>query len=326
MDIATQPALPVLLSPASAPALADLVVAAHGFHQAARSANTLKAYATDWADFDRWCTQRALTSLPADPATLILYVTDLATRAKVSTITRRLSSIAVAHQQHGHPSPTGDPHVRQVTRGIRRTLGTAVDEAAPLTTGALRKIVWSLPDTTIGTRDRALLLVGFTGALRRSELVALDVTDLEPRDEGMTALIRRSKTDPEAQGRRVALPWGKDEHTCPVTAINAWLDRSETTDGPLFRPVNRHGQLGAGRLTAQAVSLVVKRAVEQIGLDPTSFSGHSLRAGFATTAAAAGASERAIAAQTGHRSMEVLRRYVRHGSVFTDNAATSLGL
>lgn len=303
----------------------DLVVAARSFASASRSNSTKRAYASDWRDFERWASVRNFDPLPADPAVVALYITDLASRLKPSTITRRLASISVVHQQAGYPSPTRDEEVRSISTGIRRTLGTAQREAAPLSLGDLRAMLAHLPDTVRGARDRALLVVGFAGAFRRSELVALDVGDLDRREEGVLASVRRSKTDQEGGGRQVALPYGKDRHTCPVTALDAWMVAAELHEGPLFVAVDRHGHLG-GRLTPASVNLIVKDAAQRARLDPARLSGHSLRAGFATTAAAAGASERAIANQTGHRSMNVLRRYVRHGSAFTDNAATQIGL
>jgi len=211
-------------------------------------------------------------------------------------------------------------------KGIRRSLTVAQREAAPARIGEIRRMVAHLPHDIAGTRDRALLLVGFAGAMRRSELVGLDLADLISREEGIAVTIRSSKTDQEGQGRKVALPNGRDPDTCPVTAVRTWLDIAAIEDGPLFRSIDRHGNVSATRLSDRAVSLIIKRAAERAGLDPTIYSGHSLRAGFATTAAANGAPERAIANQTGHKSMEVLRRYVRHGSLFTDNAATMLGL
>jgi integrase len=175
-------------------------------------------------------------------------------------------------------------------------------------------------------RLHALLLVGFAGALRRSELVALNVDDVDDHERGFTLRLRVSKTDQEREGRRIAIPRGTDPETCPVRALRAWLSAAAIGDGPLFRSVDRHGNIAPMRMSGRAVSLVIKRAAQRAGFDPDLYSGHSLRAGFATTAAANGASERAIANQTGHRSMEVLRRYIRHGTLFTDNAATMLGL
>jgi len=319
------------VEPAPAPTLPtgleDLAAAALGYAQANRAEATNKAYASDWAHFAAWCSTHGLDSLPAEPETVALYVTDLASSLKPSTITRRLASIAIRHKRAGYDPPTSAPGVREVVRGVRRSLRTAQREAAPAVIGEIRRMVAHLPhDTTAGIRDRALLLVGFVGALRRSELVALDVADLQDVPEGLRGTIRASKTDQEGAGRLVAIPFGRDPETCPVKAMRAWIERAGIEDGPLFRPVDRHGNVRSGRLTGQSVALVVKRAAERIGLDADNYSGHSLRAGFATTAAANGASERTIANQTGHKSMDVLRRYLRHGSLFTDNAATMVGL
>lgn len=255
-----------------------------------------------------------------------LYLTERAETLAASTLNRRMAAISVRHQDHGLDSPTHNPEVRAVLTGIRRTTGTAQRQVTPASIGEVRRMVAHLPDTTIGTRDKALLLVGFAGALRRSELVALNVGDLKTRDEGIRVTLRRSKTDQERKGREVALPYGSDPQTCPVTALRAWLNHAAITRGPIFRSVDRHGNVSTARLSDRAVANIVKRSAEGAGLDPTEFSGHSLRSGFATTAAAAGANERQIANQTGHTSMEVLRRYIRHGSLFTDNAATRLGL
>lgn len=288
--------------------------------------NTKKAYTSDWRDFTAWAERHGYESMPADPAVVALYITDLASRLKPSTISRRLAAISVAHKRAGHPTPTGHADVRALSTGIRRTLGSAQREASPLSMGDLRATLAHLPDTLIGRRDRALLLTGFVGALRRSELVAIDVDDLQQRDEGFVLTLHRSKTDQEGVGRQVALPYGHDHHTCPVRAIGAWRDAAGIEDGALFRAVDRHGRVGGEQLHPGSVNLIVKAAVAGARLDPTQFSGHSLRAGFCTAAAAAGASERAIATQTGHRSMNVLRGYIRIGSLFTDNAATQLGL
>jgi integrase len=325
MHIATQTSPPVA-TPGTDLALVDLVDKAHDFYDAATAPATRAARQKDWADFEHWCTTHGVASLPADPATVILYVTDLAQRLKVSTVIRRLSSISVIHQTAGHPSPTKDVRVKDVVKGIRRTLGVATREASPATIAEIRKVCYSLTDSLLDVRDRALLLVGFAGALRRSELVALDVEDLDWRAEGAVALIRRSKTDQEGEGRRVALPYGNDPATCPVRALRAWLDAAGIVDGPVFRPVSRHGRVGETGLSEQSVALVVKRRIAAVGLDPARFSGHSLRAGFCTSAAMAGSSERAIAAQSGHRSVQVLRRYIRIGGAFTDNAVTEVGM
>lgn len=239
-----------------------------------------------------------------------------------------MAAISVAHQAAGFGSPTSDLQVRAVLTGIRRTHGTEPRRVDPITVGDLRRIIARIdPDTTLGQRDRALLLVGFAGAFRRSELVALTVEDLAERPQGLTVKLRRSKTDQEQRGAIKAIPFGRDPETCPVRALKAWLAASGIEHGPLFRAVDRHGNVGLTPLTGQAVAKVIKRWAEAVGLDPASYSGHSLRAGFVTTAAAAGRSEREISTQTGHApNSSVLRTYIRHADAFTENAANHLGL
>ncbi|MCA1832892.1 MAG: site-specific integrase [Actinobacteria bacterium] len=264
--------------------------------------------------------------MPAEPATVAIYLTDLTEVAKTSTVERRLASIAFAHRTANLASPTDDPIVKAVWAGIRRVHGTAEAQAAPITVGLLRRMIANLPSGPGGTRDAALLLVGFAGALRRSELVALDVADLEDRHEGLVLTLRRSKTDQEAAGRQVGLPYGSNSATCPVRNLTAWLDVAGIIDGPVFRPVDRHGRIATTRLSAAGANRIVQRAVGRTGTDPRSYSAHSLRAGLATAAAEAGISERAIMSQTGHRSLVVARGYIRSGSLFRDNAAAQVGL
>ena len=210
--------------------------------------------------------------------------------------------------------------------GIRRARGTAPTQKAPLRTADIRAMLAQLPDSLLGARDRALLLLGFAGGFRRSELVALDVADLEKATHGVTVTLRRSKTDQAGEARKVGVPRGHHPETCPAGALDGWLQAAEIDDGPVFRGVDRHGNVSPRRLCDRTVARVVKRAVEATGLDPARFAGHSLRAGLATTAAEAGASERSIMEQTGHRSTLMVRRYIREGSLYADNAATTLGL
>ncbi len=186
-------------------------------------------------------------------------------------------------------------------------------------------MVSALPDSLLGTRDRALLLVGFAGAFRRSELCALRMSDLSFTQDGLTVTIRRSKTDQEGQGRKVGIPFGSNARTCPVVALQVWIEASGIERGRVFRSVTRHGKVN-GKLGSQSVALVVKRSAEAVGLDPANLAGHSLRSGFATSAAAAGATERSIMKQTGHRSLPALRGYIRDGSLFRENAAALVGL
>ena len=257
---------------------------------------------------------------------MALYLTDLAEVAKTSTVERRLAAIAAAHRAAGQASPTDDATVKAVWAGIRRVHGTAATQAAPITIPLLRRMIDHLPAGPLGSRDRALLLVGFAGALRRSELVALDAADLEARDEGIVVTIRRSKTDQEGAGRPIGLPYGSNPSTCPVRAVGAWMDVAAISTGPVFRPVNRHGRVSPGRLSPAGANRAVQRAVQRTGIDPRPYSAHSLRAGLATAAAEAGVSERAIMNQTGHRSLVVARGYIRTGSLFRDNAAAQVEL
>ena len=299
---------------------------ARDYARQAKSHNTRRAYASDWDDFARWCQPYGFVPLPAKPETVALYLTALADALKPSTLGRRLATISQVHQVAGHETPTTAAPVRLVWAGIRRAKGTDQHGKAPAVTPELRRMVDTLEDSLIGVRDRALLLIGFAGAFRRSELVGLDVKDVHCGHDGLTVFIRKSKTDQEGQGRKVGIPYGSHPHTCPVRAYAGWLEKCGLTEGPVFRSVTRHGKLQPGRLSDRAVALIVKRAAEKAGLDPDKYAGHSLRAGLATSAAQAGVSERSIMAQTGHKSVVVARRYIRDGSLFRDNAAAQVGL
>ena len=291
----------------------------------AKAPNTKRAYRADWQDFTAWCRDQRLDPLPAAPETVALYLTQLSDHRKVSTLQRRMAAISQAHQFAGHPSPTKESLVRTVMSGIRRAKGTAQERKAPTMTDDIRAMVEALPDNLTGIRDRALLLVGFAGAFRRSELVGLDVTDLQFTSQGLVITLRRSKTDQEGEGRTIGIPHGTNS-LCPVKALQEWLTVSGIAEGAIFRPINRHGQIRSRRMTAQVVSLVVKKYAEATGLNPTQYAGHSLRAGLATSAAASGTPERVIQRQTGHRSLTILRRYIRDGDLFRENAAADVGL
>jgi integrase len=299
---------------------------ARAYLDQAKAAHTRRAYASDWAHFAAWSRDRGREAGPATPATLVLYLTELARTHKPATLTRRLSAISQAHQAAGYPSPAQDPGVRSLMAGIRRTHGAAAAAKKPVLVADLAAMLAALPDDLLGLRDRALLLVGFAGAFRRSELVALDWEDVEFGHEGLTIAIRRSKTDPEGQGRKVGIPYGGSASQCPVRMLESWRLRAGGETGPVFRGVNRHGQLLPGRLSDKAVARAVKRAIEAAGGDPADYAGHSLRAGLATAAALGGASERSIMRQTGHRSLATVRRYIRDGSLFWENAAAKTGL
>ncbi|MAZ17628.1 MAG: integrase [Ahrensia sp.] len=238
------------------------------------------------------------------------YLADHATSLSIATLKRRLSSISQAHLSAGHKSPTADPLVRRTMQGIRRIHGKPQKQAKPLAVTEIATIVRAIPRDLTGQRDRALILLGFAGALRRSELVGLDVRDLAFTAAGIRIVIRRSKTDPYGEGRIVDVP-ASDELTCPVAAVRGWLEGAAIFKGPLFRSIDRHGNLGSSALTGHAVANILKRRAEAVGIDPKSISGHSLRAGYATSAAIAGHTAWAIRQQTGHRSDEMVARYVR---------------
>ncbi len=292
----------------------------------AKAGNTVRAYQSDWKAFESWCRQHGLVSLPADPQTVSIYLAGLSDSCKSSTIERKVAAISQAHQVAGRESPTHSAPVRALLAGVRRTKGTAAEGKAPVLTADVRMMVATLPDNLLGIRNRALLLIGFSGAFRRSELVGLDATDLAFSTEGLTVTLRRSKTDQEGQGRVVGIPYGSTPTTCPIRSVQRWLEASGITEGPVFRAINRHGQLRATRLTDQVVATVVKSTAAAAGLDATQFAGHSLRAGLATQSAMNGASERSIMDQTGHRSTAMVRKYIRIADLFKENAASRLGL
>ncbi len=301
---------------------------ARAFLRASKAESTLRAYRSDWGHFAAWCVGRNASSLPADPETVALYLVALAETHRPATITRRLTSIAKAHAAANHPNPATTTHivVAETLQGIRRTLGTAQPGKTPLLTADLIKVLAYLPDSLSGKRDRALLLVGYTGGLRRSELATLAVEDLAWVSEGAVLTLRRSKTDQEGQGRKVAVPKGAHAATCPVTALREWLEVAGITSGALFREVDRHGKLGDSGLHSDSVGAILKRAVARAGFDPAGFAGHSLRAGFATQAARNGVSAFDIMRQTGHRSIATVSRYVRDAQIFRDAPAGKLGL
>jgi integrase len=268
-----------------------------------------------------------LQALPALPETVAAYLTFLAPHCKVATISRRLSAISQQHQTAGYDSPTLSPLVRLTMQGIRRTYGPqqTVRRVRPAITSVILRLVDQLGGSLIDQRDRALILIGFAGAFRRSELTQLQVADITETEDGLRIRLRRSKTDQEGEGFVKGIPFGAELKTCPVQAWRAWKDAAGLDDGQAFRPVDRHGTVGAS-LSTQAVADVIKRRARAAGLDASEYSGHSLRADLITAAAMANVSERVIAKQSGHKSLPVLRTYIREGSLFTENAAAKVGL
>ena len=271
-------------------------------------------------------------SLPAAPVTVADYLAACAAgedgrpALAVATLDRRLVAIARAHQLAGHPSPTSDEWVRTVLKGIRRARSAAQRRVAPIGIAVLRQAVAALPDTLLGIRDRALLLLGFAAALRRSELIALDLDDVQFVPEGLILRLRRSKTDQAGEGVLKGIPLGQHATTCPVRALQVWIKAAGLAEGALFRPLDRHGNVHPKRLNGSDVAVIVKRSAAAAGFDPDQYSGHSLRAGLATAAAGAGAPTYAIRKQTGHKSDRMLELYIREGSLFRDNVAGMVGL
>jgi site-specific recombinase XerD len=284
------------------------------FIEAARSANTRRAYKTAWEAFCAFCATTGSSPRPADASLMADYLTHLAESGrKVATINMAASAIPAAHRTSNLADPTKDESIRLLLTGIRRKLGTAPAQKAPAMRAELTRMLGSLPAGLAGSRDRALLLLGFAGAFRRSELVALDVADLQFNTHGLVATVKRSKTDQEGAGVLKHVPQLQARALCPVTAVRAWLDAAEIRSGPVFRKVDRWGHVRPGRLNDRAVALIIKRAAAGAGLEPRQFAGHSLRAGLATQAAADGVDTLAIREVTGHKSDAMLARYVRSG-------------
>lgn len=307
--------------------LEDLARRTVEFAEASLSAGTRRKYATAWRQFETWCTRTGFESLPARPEVVAMYLTHrVETGCSVSTVELDGSAINAAHEAMGIDSPTRDRVVRRVMKGIRRTKGTRPTQKSPVSVKQLRRMVAALPDTNRGARDHLVLVLGFASAMRREELAALDTSDVEEVEDGLRVVIRRSKTDQEGRGRTIGIPYGSHPSTCPVRVLRQWLEVSEITCGPLLRSIDAADRLGDTAMSDRAVARCVQRAAGHVGLDPAKVGGHSLRSGFATEAARAGASERSIAKQTGHQSMAVLRGYIREGTLFQDNAAAHLGL
>lgn len=303
---------------------------ANRLRRKARSANTIEAYEKDWRRFTAWCEQLGLEPLPALPEVVALYVADHLAVNKASTIRRWLAGISVRHQREGHPTPTTDVVVKETLAGLRneqvQELAVTVSRKAPARTVELRKMIATLDlARLIGLRDRAILLVGYAGAFRRSEVVRFDVGHVQQRPDGLAITLAWSKTKQD-EPEEVGIPYGSDPLTCPVRAWKDWVTASGITEGPPFRPVDRHGRMGDTRLSGWAVAQIVKRTAEAAGYDPEIFAGHSLRAGHITNAAENDVPERDIMRQSRHQSIPVMRTYIRSATLFKNNSAARLGL
>lgn len=292
----------------------------------AKADNTIKSYKSDWKDFVEYCREREVPYLTADVNTVINYVADMADTKKVSTIVRRLSSISQAHQAADCGSPTFSFGVKAVIKGIKKTKGTIPNKKTAAVIEDIRAMVDTLGRSLIDIRDRALILIGFAGAFRRSELVSITMDDLEFTRDGLTIMLKHSKTDQEGQGYKKGIPYGSNPETCPVRSLQDWLSQGKIHDGMIFRGVNKSGKVSNKGLCDKSVALIVKKLVKAAGLDERKYSGHSLRSGLITTAANRGVDERSIMKQSGHKSLTVMRSYIQDATLFKNNAATDVGL
>lgn len=291
-----------------------------------RSRNTQAAYAKDWERFRCWCVEQHLASLPATASTVAEYAADMAESFKPTSIHRHLMSISLAHGAAGLTNPVRSELVRSTLQGIRRSQGTAKSRKSALRAEQLKQIIRLLPESNLGRRDKALLLIGYAGAFRRSELCALDVADLTFVDEGVRIHMKRSKSDQVGIGMSRDIGFSTDETCCPVACLRNWLHEATIAEGPVFRSVNRRDQVLAPRLSPQSVSLVVKSAVAFLGIDPDAYGAHSLRAGFITDCIRAGLLPQVIKKMTGHRNEGSLDDYFRETSTFGYGIHQKLGL
>ncbi|WP_223254518.1 tyrosine-type recombinase/integrase [Bacillus sp. HNG] len=291
-----------------------------------KAENTKRAYRNDWTQFSEWCEKNGLQELPANPETLVYYITFLGKTLKASSIKRKMTAISQRHKTAGYPSPTKTALVKGVWDGIQRKIGIKEEGKDALWLEDLRQVVQAIPQNKIiGVRNRALLVIGWAGALRRSELVQLDIENISITRDGLILHLNRSKTDQKGEGQDVALPYGSNPLTCPVRSLEDWLAASGISEGPVFRRMDRHSNI-LGRLTPQSVRLIVKGCCEKVGLDPDRYGAHSLRSGFCSTAAKAGKAEHQIMKQTRHKRSDSLQRYIKKANLFDDNAASGIGL
>jgi site-specific recombinase XerD len=315
----------VPLSPSdNLPALpAEDVERAADYAKQAAAFNTRRGYRADFDAFTSWCAARGVSPLPATPETVAGFLASQAEAGfAAATIGRRISAISYAHRLAGHETPTNSTIVKTTLKGIRRTIGGAPNKKAPAVAEIMRNMAAAVPPGTGGARDRALLLLGFGGAFRRSELIGLDVADLQFEEAGLKVTIRHSKTDQESMGQTIAIARGNT--ACPVKAVRDWLDVAGITEGPLFRAVDKAGKVASKRLTGKTVNVLVKDYAKRIGLDPKTLSAHSLRSGFLTSAAKQGASVWKLQEVSRHKSIQVLSGYVRDAKLFEDHAGANL--
>jgi len=294
-----------------------------------KASNTVRAYKSDFNDFGLFCAQNGFKSLPSDPKIVSLYLTQLSTKnIKISTIKRRLVSIGVIHKFKGHYLDTKHPLIVENLMGIKRRKGSIQKGKKPLLINSLKKIIDVIDnkqnENIKKLRDRSIILIGFSGGFRRNEIVSLDYDDLDFVQEGLKINLKRSKTDQFGDGSVKALPYFENSQYCPVVSILKWIEISKINSGALFRRFTKGSKLSNNRLSDQTVALLIKEYLKLAGIDNKNFSGHSLRSGFATSAADAGVEERNIMAMTGHKSTEMVRRYIKDANLFKNNALNKI--
>ena len=289
-----------------------------------KAINTLRAYKSDFTDFAAFCSKHSLNSLPTEPKIISIYLTHLSKNSKISTLRRRLVSISMVHKLKGHYLDTKHPIIIENLMGIKRVKGSIQRGKKPLLINHLKSIINVIDEQKVEEikklRDKSIILIGFGGGFRRTELVSIDHEDLEFVTEGIKIIVKRSKTDQFGEGLIKGLPYFTNENYCPVNIIKKWLKISKIKSGPIFRRFSKGSILSDKRLTDQSVVLLIKKYLNLAGIENNNFAGHSLRSGFATVAAESGADERSIMAMTGHKTTQMVRRYIREANIFKNNA------
>ena len=297
--------------------------------QNSKANNTVRAYKSDFNDFGLFCVQNGFKSIPSEPKIVSLYLTYLSTKGiKMSTLKRRLVSIGVIHKLKGYYLDTKHPSIIENIMGIKRRKGSSQKGKKPLIIKDLKHVINAIDETKYEEikklRDRSIILIGFSGGFRRNEIVSLDYDDLDFVQEGLKIRLKRSKTDQFGEGSLKGLPYFDNSQYCPVVSIRKWIKISKIQSGPLFRRFIKGSKLSENRLSDQTVALLIKNYLKIAGIESRNYSGHSLRSGFATSAAESGAEERSIMAMTGHKTTQMVRRYIREANIFKNNALSKI--
>ena len=296
--------------------------------KSSKATNTLRAYKSDFRDFGAFCAKHGFNSMPTEPKIVSLYLTHLSENSKISTLRRRLVSIGVVHKLKGHYLDTKHPVIIENLMGIKRKKGSIQTGKKPILINHLKQIINVIDEQKIEKikklRNKTLVLIGFGGGFRRTELISINHEDIDFVQEGVKITVRRSKTDQFGEGMIKGLPFFSNEKYCPVTNLKNWLILSKIKTGPIFRRFAKGSILTRHRLTDQSVVLIIKDCLKLAGIENQNFAGHSLRSGFATVAAESGADERSIMAMTGHKTTQMVRRYIREANIFKNNALSKI--